>query len=119
MKEKKTIFEKLDEKNICYSVMVNLITSNLKSLEGNKKEYSLIIHCNDLEKVKSYGFYTSDVYKYIIYERDLLLHEVARFKETIENFVKVKHDKHGRVYELKNNSFKSMYEILKQNKQWN
>ena len=118
MEKGKTIFEQLDEKNICYSVLVSLVSSKLVSVEGGKKEYSIIIHRNDLDKLKGYGFYNSEVYKYIIYERDLLIHEVARFKESIENFVKVKHDKHGRVYELKNNSFKSMYESLKHNK-WN
>ena len=114
--EEKTIFEELNEKNICYSVMVNLITSNLKSIEGNKKEFFIIIHRKDKHKVK--GFYSTDVYKNIIYESELIPQEVDRFKETLCNFVKVKHDANGRVYELKNNSFKEMYDTLKQYKQW-
>jgi hypothetical protein len=114
--EEKTIFEELNEKNICYSVMVNLITSNLKSIKGNKKEFFIIIHRKDKSKVK--GFYNTDNYKHIIYERELIPQEVDRFKKTLCNFVKVKHDADGRVYELKNNSFKEMYDTIKQYKQW-
>jgi hypothetical protein len=109
----KTIFEQLKEKNVCYSVIVSLITNNLTSIEGSKKEYSIIIHRKDLEKLKGLGFYANRDYKFVIYERDLDNNEVLKFKEIIEDFVKVQHDKDGKVYELKNNSFKKMYDSLK------
>ena len=113
----KTIFEKLKEKNVCYSVIVSLVKCKLVSIEGSKKEYSIIIHQNDLEKLKGLGFYTTDTYKFVIYERDLQDDEVLEFKKIIEDFEKVQHDKDGKIYELKNNSFKKMYDSLKYQKQ--
>ena len=114
MENKKTIFEVLNEKNICYSVVVSLVKHKMKSIEGSKKEYFIIVHRKDLRKLVGFDFYTSDVYKHIIYERDLCSEEIDKFKEISDSFVKVQHDSNGRVYELKENSFKLMYDNLKQ-----
>ena len=110
--EKKTIFEVLFEKKICFAVNVSLNTFKWKGIDENSRDYFLIIHKKDLEELENMGFEITNDYE-DVYERDLSMNEIAEFKANQEKFVKVQHNQFGRVYELKNNSFKNLHESLK------
>lgn len=113
MKNKKTIFEVLFEKEICFAVIVSLNTFNGEGIDENSRDYSLIVQKQDLKELKNMNFKKTDDYVNV-YERDLSVSEIAEFKTYMDKFVKVQHNKFGRVYELKNNSFQKLYESIEQ-----
>jgi len=111
MKNKKTIFEVLFEKEICFAVNVSLNTFNGKEIDENSRDYFLMVQKQDLEELKNMNFKKTDNYVNV-YERVLSVSEIAEFKTYMDKFVKVQHDQFGRVYELKNNSFKKLHESI-------
>ena len=110
--EEKTIFEVLFEKEICFAVNVNLNTFNGEGIDENSPDYFIIIQKQDLKCLKGLGFSRTNDYKNV-FERDLSVSEIAEFKTYMDKFVKVQHNQFGRVYELKDNSFKKLHESLK------
>ena len=58
------------------------------------------------------GFHRTHEYLNV-FERDLSVTEISEFKSNMDKFVKVQHNQFGRVYELKNNSFKKLHESIK------
>jgi hypothetical protein len=111
----KSIFDTLFEKKICFAVIVSLVTFRCKSIQDNSKVYSVYILEPDLKKLKSFKFKKEERYPNL-YEMDLHEITVDEFKRHMDKFVKVQHCASGRVYELKNNSFKKMYESLVESK---
>ena len=105
----KNIFEKLDEKGICYAVGVALVTLKSKDAELYDRDYYIIAAAGDKEQLEGLKFKDSKYKSYNVIERGLNEEEVRLFKGLHDDFIKVKHDKNGRVYELKNNSFKKYY----------
>ncbi len=105
MKKKKTIFEILFEKKVCYAVLVSVFTFKNKAIGIFSNEFCIIIDKRDLKKVGNTAFYQNKEYDNI-FEYNLNDNEITEFKLNMNNYVKVKHTEHGRVYELKNNSFK-------------
>ena len=105
-------FEVLFEKEICFAVNVSLNTFKGKDIDENSRDYFLIVHKQDLKDPKKMGFKRTNDYANV-YERDLSINEITEFKANQEKFVKVLHNQFGRVYELKNNSFKNLHESLK------
>ena len=125
-KEKdKTIFEMLLESKICFTVNVSIRTFKIKSVEENSRAYFIIVHESDLndiiineeiskhsKEINKFIFYRTDEYP-DVFERDLSDDDIIEFKKHMNKFIKVKHNKFGRIYELKGNSFKEMYESKK------
>ena len=123
LKEKdKTIFEMLFESKICFTVNVSIRTLKIKGIEENSRAYFIIIHESDLneiiingeiskhsKEINKFIFYRTDEYP-DVFERDLSDDDIIEFKKHMNKFIKVKHNKFGRIYELKGNSFKEMYE---------
>jgi hypothetical protein len=107
MKNEKTIFEVLFEKGICFAVNVGF-----NRLDENSKYYFLIVQKQDLKDLKNMNFERTDDYANV-YERDLSADEITEFKTNMDKFVKVQHNQFGKVYELKNNSFKKLHESIK------
>lgn len=122
MQVKKNIFEKLADQNICYSVGISLNTFINKGVDWSTKEYFIVIHKRDFPSMKGCRFTQRYVLKRkgnkkktvenpLIYERLLFASEIRLFKSMIsEHFTKVKHCAHGRIYELKDKSFKEYYD---------
>ena len=137
----KTMLEVLLEKEICFAVNVSLNSSGNKAIDENSRDYFLIIFKSDLKELKqefrrlkneaiqqigekeaknmysilanhSLKFYKNEDYKHIL-EYDLSTDEISEFKTYMDKFVKVQHNKFGRVYELKNKSFKKLHESIK------
>ena len=125
-KEKnKTILKVLFEKEICFAVNVSIRTFKIKSVEENSRAYFIIVHESDLndiiingeiskhsKEINKFIFYRTDEYP-DVFERDLSDDDIIEFKKHMNKFIKVKHNKFGRIYELKGNSFKEMYESKK------
>jgi hypothetical protein len=121
--EKKTIFEVLFEKEICFAVNVSLNTFKGKGIDENSRDYFIIVQKQDLKDLKGFGFHQTNDYQNV-FERDLSVNEISEFKTYMDKFVKVQHNQFGRVYELKNNSFKKLHETnheeqkIKNAKRW-
>ena len=122
----KTIFKVLFEKKICFTVNVSIRTFKIKSVEENSRAYFIIVHESDLndtiingeisehsKEINKFIFYRTDEYP-DVFERDLSDDDIIEFKKHMNKFIKVKHNKFGRIYELKGNSFKKLYESKKQ-----
>ena len=112
MKNEKTIFEVLFEKEICFAVNISLNTFKGKGNDENSRDYFLIVQEQDLSDLKGMGFHRTHEYPNV-FERDLSVTEISEFKSNMDKFVKVQHNQFGRVYELKNNSFKKLHESIK------
>lgn len=108
------IFDELNKLGLVYSVVAEKVDLVLKRAELNTMNYFVMVADIDKPKWKHLPFKRSgvprDVYVSAI---DLKLEEVDFFKKNISKYVRVQHNKSGRVYELKNNSFKSYYEANK------
>ena len=120
-----TILKVLFEKEICFAVNVSIRTLKIKSVEENSRAYFIIIHESDLndivingktsehsKEINGFIFYRTDEYP-DVFDRYLSDDDIVEFKEHMSKFVKIKHNKFGRVYELKNNSFKKLYDVIK------
>ena len=109
-KDKKTIFEELFEKKSCFAVIVSVNVSTLKGMDFSDREYILLINGPD-RRVLTCSFKKNKDYAGL-YEKKLTDLEILEFRKNLEHFIKVEHDRNGRVYELKNNSFKKYYKSL-------
>lgn len=107
----KSIFEYLEDKNICYSVCVSTKEANNLALPGNSKDYFIVASKADIKpKIKDKWFFRSVSDQPGILIRDMTGQEEREFKELTPKFNKVIHTKYGRVYELKSESLKKHLE---------
>lgn len=115
MKNEKTIFEVLFDNQICFSVNVSAPFPKIKGIDMFTKDYFISVHKNDVDKHELKGFeeYNRVVYPNL-YTRDLNEAEINEFKDNQNKFIKVIHNKDGRVYELKNSSFRSMFKNMQE-----
>jgi len=101
-----TIFEKINAINLCYSVVKSV--QELQFSRSNcYSEYFILAHKRDEDKLKNLGFIDSESHDTI--ERTLTDKEIFEFKGLLDNFKVVNSDKDGKVYEIKDNSFKKYY----------
>jgi len=109
-KKGKNIFEVLFEKNICFAVCAFSSHCVNKGLAVCSTDYAVIINQCDVELIESdFTFHQMDSYKQV-FERKLSSDDVEVLRNYHGRFVKVKHNKNGRVYELKGNSFKTSFD---------
>jgi len=108
--DRKNIFEILLEKNICFAVIDTQFRFSGDDLERYSREYFIILDKSDKEFaeyrfVKIKGFYD-------VFERKLNDDDILVLNKLIENKVltKYKYSEKGRIYELKDNSFRDFYE---------
>jgi hypothetical protein len=112
-KEKKTVFNALVENRVCFAVCVAFNSFINREVAAFSKDYFVIINKCDAKRVKELTFYATEGYKQVC-ERNLSADEIGIFKENINKFTKVRHNEHGRVYELKGQSFKAVYDSIRQ-----
>ena len=102
--EKKPVFEILLESGICFAVCIASSKFINREVAAFAKDYFIIINKCDEERVMELTFYPTEGYKQVC-QRSLSEDEIRKFKENRDKFVKVLHNEHGRVYELKGWSF--------------
>ena len=94
----KNIFNKLNEMDLCYSVIA------IGSV-ARENSHGIIIHGSDISKVEGLEFYEdedgNDIYHY-----DLNLNDVSLFNRSRSKFTLVSECDYGKVYELNGNSLK-------------
>jgi hypothetical protein len=112
-KEKKTVFNALLESRVRFAVCVAFNSFINREVAAFSKDYFVIINKCDAKRVKELTFYATEGYKQVC-ERNLSADEIGIFKENINKFTKVRHNEHGRVYELKGQSFKAVYDSIRQ-----
>lgn len=102
----KTIFDNLTEQNICFAVGVNDSVFKIKGVDDVKKEYFILILESDKDKAPVY-FHRSN--NQLCAEHEMDLNEISQFEKIKSKFDKIIHCDHGRIYEVKGNSFKQKY----------
>ena len=112
-KEKKTVFNALLESRVRFAVCVAFNSFINREVAAFSKDYFIIINKCDAKRGKELTFYATEGYKQVC-ERNLSADEIGIFKENINKFTKVRHNEHGRVYELKGQSFKAVYDSIRQ-----
>jgi len=111
--EKIPVFEILFESGICFAVCIASSKFINREISAFSKDYFVIINKCDEERVKELTFYQAEGYKQI-YLRSLSEDEIRIFRKNKDKFVKTLHNEHGRVYELKQQSFKVVYDRISQ-----
>lgn len=106
-KEKKIIFDALSENGICFAVCIASSSFINREVAAFSKDYFVIINKCDAKRVNEFTFAPADGYKQVC-ERNLSPNEIEVFRRRKDKFVKVQRNEHGRVYELKGRSFKSV-----------
>jgi len=127
--EKNIIKQLIDDKTP-FAVCVGLINPTFDNHSYFSSDYFIIIHKSDLEfktnkegefKIGT-GYIYTDEHKYLfakpkgrsnIYEHTMSEFDIDYFKTINDSFIKVQHNEDGRVYELKNNSFKTYVKSIK------
>ena len=102
----------MQKKEVCYAVGVGVVELKIKGSGLSSRDYFLICANKDASKVKELGFHFCNDKKIEALERSMSTQEIIDFKAISDKFTKVKHDAEGRVYELKNNSFKEYFLTL-------
>lgn len=109
--EKIPVFDILFENEICFAVCVATSKFINREVAAFAKDYFIIINKCDEERVKRLTFYPTDGYKQIC-QRSLSEDEIRIFRKNKDKFLKVLSCDDGRVYELKNWSFKVINNYL-------
>lgn len=110
--EKIPVFDILFENEICFAVCVATSKFMNREVAAFSKDYFIIINKCDEERVKELTFYPSEGYKQACL-RSLSEDEIRIFKRNKAKFVKILHNEHGQVYELKGWSFKDSYNNIR------
>jgi len=112
-KEKKTIFNVLSKNGVCFAVCVASSSFINREVAAFSKDYFVIINKCDEKRVKEFTFYPTEGYKQVC-ERNLSTDEIEVFRNNKDRFTKARRNEHGRVYELKGQSFKAAYDSIRQ-----
>ena len=98
----KTIFNKLEDKGICYSV---LCIGDV----ARDNTHCIMIHSEDVDKVEGLDFYEDDDGN-DLYHYDLNLEDVSLFNMSMSKFTIALNLGYGKIYELNGNSLKAKIE---------
>ncbi len=112
-KEKKTVFSTLSECGVCFAVCVASSSFINREVAAFSKDYFVIINKCDAKRVKEFTFYPTEGYKQVC-ERNLSTDEIEVFRNNKDRFTNVRRNEHGRVYELKGQSFNAVYDNIRQ-----
>ena len=112
-KEKKLVFDTLFESCVCFAVCIANNSFINREIAAFSKDYFVIINKCDEKRVKEFTFYPTEGYKQVC-ERNLSTDEIEVFRNNKDRFTNVRRNEHGRVYELKEQSFKAVYDNIRQ-----
>jgi hypothetical protein len=112
-KGKKTVFSTLSECGVCFAVCIANNSFINREVTAFSKHYFVIINKCDEKRVKEFTFYPTEGYKQVC-ERNLSTDEIEVFKMNKDKFVNVRRNEYGRVYELKEQSFKAVCDNIRQ-----
>jgi len=106
------VFDMLKHIDVCYSIGVSRTVFKSIGSGLNALDYFIITSKEYEDSLLNFGltFKDSEDNRYNTIERTLTDDEINIFKSLQDNFVKIIHDKNGRIYELKNKSFKRFYQ---------
>lgn len=112
----KSVITTLIQNQINFSVCVALNTFRTKGVKDNSRDYFINILRCDLTKIPYNNlksrFNPSEDYTALL-QLELTPREVEIFKESQQYFNKIIHTKDGRVFELKDKSFKEEFKVFK------
>mgnify|MGYP007124303443 FL=1 len=108
-------FQKLIDNNICFAVCISVNTLKNISVENVSKSYFIVVHNNQIKDVRKLGmlnFHRNKDYN-DIWEYNMQKTKIEEFKSISDTmFKKVLHNKFGRIYELKRESFSENYKKI-------
>jgi len=108
MRTKRTVFDTLEKKGVSYAIGVSKVGVRLGEDAFIDREYYIIASREDRPKIKRMKFKGEFPTSRTI-ERTLTDREIDIFKKDIGKYIKVHHDKNGRVYEVRGNGFKKRF----------
>lgn len=111
-KEKKPVFDALFEAGVCFAVCVASSKFINREVAAFAKDYFIIINKCDEKHFKEHTFYPAEGYKRVCL-RSLAEDEIRIFRKNKDKFVKIQSNEYGRVYELKEQSFKDSYDRIR------
>jgi hypothetical protein len=111
--EKIPVLEILLESGLCFAVCIASSKFINREISAFSKDFFVIINKCDEERVKELTFYQAEGYKQIC-QRSLSEDEIRVFRKNKDKFVKILHNEYGRVYELKQLSFKKSFDRIGQ-----
>lgn len=103
------IFYELERAGICYAVIANSAFLNNPSNQMTTDWFILGSVC-DRARLKRMKFRLCKIRRNSLMEYDLTEQEYIKFKSIQDKFIKIIHNKDGKVFELKNKSFKDYYD---------
>jgi hypothetical protein len=109
--EKIPVFDTLFKNEICFAVCVTSSKFINREVVVFSKDYFVIINKCDEDRVRELTFYPAEGYKQICL-KSLSEDEIRVFRRNKDKFLKVIHNEHGRVYELKGWSFKTVTDCI-------
>jgi uncharacterized protein YjhX (UPF0386 family) len=105
------VFDILFENEICFAVCIATSKFINREVAAFAKDYFIIINKCDEERVKELTFYPTEGYKQIS-QRSMSEDEIRIFRKNKNKFIKVLSSDDGRVYELRNWSFKASHDHI-------
>lgn len=103
--KRRNIFERLDDRGIAYAVVVSRFTMRA-DIDRYINDYCVVIDRFDANHLGLRSFHRSDDYENV-FQRNLSPAEVKWWKENkLGQMVKVLHNQHGRIYEIRGKSFR-------------
>ncbi len=106
------IFEELRDKEIVYAVCCNTAYINNNSNKFGA-DWFILASAKDRHKLKKFKFKQSKVLRRFLIELELCDSEIQYFKKNSDKYNRVVMNNDGRVYELRDKSFKEYYEQVK------
>lgn len=113
------IFDKLTKERITYAVGVYLAKLGNTGLSSQKDRYYCIMVVYDKRKqeanrvLRFEGFQVDSTSGYALQHRELSAREAGLFRNRLDRYNMVVENEHGRVYEMKEASFKAEYNRLR------
>ena len=105
--ETDNIFDRLRKTKTPHAVVCAVTKSRRIMIDYYANDYFIIIHGRDKRKHGNYFSMSED--RSGICHHNLSKSEIQEFKARMEEYRKVMHTADGRVYELKNNSFREYF----------
>tara|TARA_R110000851_G_scaffold315838_1_gene478607 strand:+ start:283 stop:657 length:375 start_codon:yes stop_codon:yes gene_type:complete len=109
------IFQELDKRKVCYSVVKAKETLIEAEIDEFSYDCFILVDSRDVKMLKKLGFKKQTKTKHKIHQKTLDEQQTKEFDQIKDTLDLVVRNEFGKVYELKNNSFKKRHGINERN----
>ena len=104
------IFQELDKRKVCYSVVKAKETLIEAEIDEFSYDCFILVDSRDVKMLKKLGFKKQTKTKHKIHQKTLDEQQTKEFDQIKDTLDLVVRNEFGKVYELKNNSFKKRHD---------